>query len=227
MPRLHQESDSRVSAYLRAVLGKDKGTAEALVRKMIDDGASLPDVFDILGAAQVEVGNLWEKGVVTVSDEHYATEATIGCIAIAAERFKKFRRQAAGFAVLCPAEGEFHNVGLRMLSELLLEDGWNTDLLTSGSLISVFKELKALKKVDLFCISATMPSNVPRVVEAIRTIGREPSFASAKILVGGQAFGDAKAEQSLVARVVGAKPVDRIASNLREALEFSRSISSG
>jgi len=225
MSRARSALDKHRSDYLHAVLNKDKSSAEAVVLKMIGEGFYLGDVYQVLGHAEVEVGSLWEKGSITVSDEHYATGVTIGCVSMAADKFRTFRREPAGFAYLSPVDGEFHVVGLRMLSELLRSNGWDTELRLSGTLQSALKALVAGRKVDLFCLSATMPSNAPGVAEAVRAIRKTPAFKDAKILVGGAAFEDEKARGS-----VGAGPeqlglVDYLASNFSEALEFARSIS--
>jgi methanogenic corrinoid protein MtbC1 len=208
-----------VSNYLHAVLDRDREAAKALVREMMDGGSSLIEVYGVLGAAQVEVGNLWEKGVITVSDEHFATDVAIACIATAAEKSRKFRRGPGGYAVLYPAEGEFHGVGLRMLAELLRNEGWEAELHDSAPTASALRGIVARKPVDLFCLSATMPSNVARVAEAINMIRKEPAFKTAKVLVGGPAFEDARArgifEEGLA---------DRVAMTLPEALEFGRSV---
>ena len=92
--------DSRTSAYLQAVLSRDRASAEQVIRRMKEDGAPLTDIYGILGAAQVEVGFLWERGTIAVSDEHFATEVTTGCISMAAERLRKFRREPTGFSFL-------------------------------------------------------------------------------------------------------------------------------
>jgi methanogenic corrinoid protein MtbC1 len=215
--------DARASAYLHAVLNRDRASAQEVVLKMIEGGSSLVDVYRVLGSSQVEVGLLWEKGTITVSDEHFSTETTLGCISMAADRLRKFRRELMGFAFLSPAEGEFHEVGLRMLSELLRSEGWETELHVSGPLSSALKELAARRRVDLFCFSATMSSNVHSVVEAAQAIRREQAFESAKILVGGPAFEDEKARRTL-GGPAGTPLVDCLASSLPEALEFGRSV---
>ena len=218
MPAGHREMDERASTYLHAVLDKDKKSAEALVQSMIEAGSPLVEIYGVLGAAQVEVGALWERGVITVSDEHLATSVTLGCITMAADKLRKFRREPKGFAVLLPAEGEFHSVGLRILSELLRNDGWETEIRDSGSMVSTFNALAARRRVDLFCLSATMSSNAPRVADAIRLIRREPAFGSAKVVVGGAAFEDAAARKA-----VEAASADCVAASFPEALEFVRS----
>jgi len=220
VPTSNPRLDGRTSSYLHAVLSKDRRSAYALVQKLIDEGEPLSKIYEALGAAQVEVGLLWEKGVITVSDEHFATGVTLECVSMAAERLKKFRRETAGFVVLCPVEGEFHNVGLRMMSELLRQDGWETELRDSGPPLSVIKEVKDRKRVDLFCFSATMPASVPRVAEAIRAVRDEPAFRSAKILVGGPAI----ASERVRKEVGGPGQADCVALSLPQAVEFVGSV---
>jgi methanogenic corrinoid protein MtbC1 len=212
--------DSRASAYLQAVLGRDRASAERLVREMIEGNAPLAEIYAVLGAAQVEIGLLWERGTITVSDEHFATEVTLGCIPMAADRLRKFKRESTGFSFLSTVDGEFHAVGLIMLSELLRSEGWESELHFSGPLLPALKDLAGRRRVDLFCLSATMPSNALRVAEAARDIRRMQAFKTAKILVGGPALVDSKAREA-----VGTGLVDCLASNLSEALDFSRSLS--
>jgi len=221
MPVAHQALEKHRSDYLQAVLNKDKASAEKIVLAMIKENSSLAEVYWVLGAAQVEIGSLWERGSIAVSDEHFATGVTLDCISMAADRLRTFRREPAGFAYLSPAEGEFHVVGLKMLSELLRSEGWETAINTSGALQTVVRELKANKKVDLFCISATMPSNVPNVVQTVREIIRTPEFAAAKILVGGPAFEHAEAREAISSIKGGDNPVC-LASSFSQAVEFAR-----
>jgi len=225
MSRAHSALDKHKSDYLHAVLNKDKGSAEEVVREMIGEGLSLGEVYQVLGRVEVEVGSLWEKGSITVSDEHYATDVTIGCVSMAADRLRTFRRQPAGFAYLSSVDGEFHVVGLQMLSELLRTKGWDTELRLSGTLQSALKTLAAGRRVDLFCLSATMPANVPRVAEAARAVRETPAFKDAKILAGGAAFEDKEARESIGAGSEQNGLVDYLASNFSEALEFASSIS--
>jgi MerR family transcriptional regulator, light-induced transcriptional regulator len=224
MHSAHQVPEKYRSDYLHAVLNREKATAEEVVLAMIREGSSLADVYRVLGAAQVEVGSLWERGSITVSDEHFATGVTLDCVSMAADRLRTFRREPTGFAYLSPAEGEFHIVGLMMLSELLRSDGWETALNRSGTLQPALRELTANRKVKLFCLSATMPSNVPGVVKAVQAIRRTPAFGAAKILVGGPAFEHAEDREAIQVVSAGTSHVDCLASNFSEAVGFARLI---
>ena len=219
MRSAHQALEKHRSDYLHAVLNRDRVSAEEVVFAMIGEGSSLADVYRVLGATQVEVGSLWERGAITVSDEHFATGVTLDCVSLAADRLRTFRREPAGFAYLSAVEGEFHIVGLTMLSELLRSEGWETALNRSGTLQPALRELTANGKVDLFCFSATMSSNITRVVKAVQAIRRTPAYVAAKILVGGPAFEHPEAREAI--HLVS---FDCLASNFSEAMEFARQV---
>ena len=224
MPKFTVEQRALVTEYLRAVLNREGDSALALVTGMAEKGASLVEVFDVLGAAQVEVGALWERGVIAISDEHFATGVTLECISLVSERKRKFRRESVGAAVLAPVEGEFHTVGLKMLSELLRSEGWETSLSDAGSLSASPEGRMDDHHVDLVCLSATMQSSVDKVAEIARTLRRKPQFASARIVVGGPALTDPGARKAVID---AAGPlVDYLALSLSDALEYSRSITS-
>ncbi|HEX4920591.1 MAG TPA: B12-binding domain-containing protein, partial [Candidatus Bathyarchaeia archaeon] len=63
-----------VSRYLQALLDRDSVSARSIVMSAVESSQDLLNVFDILGNAQVEIGSLWEKNVISVADEHYATQ---------------------------------------------------------------------------------------------------------------------------------------------------------
>ena len=207
------------SVYLAAVLEKDQPAAETEVRKLVKDGSSLADIYAVLGAAQVEVGALWEKGVITVSDEHFATQTTVGCIKMAAELLKKFRRKTSGFAALLTVRGEFHDIGLRMMEELLKSEGYDAEIVPSERFPSELMETAKQRKVDVVCFAATMPSSVPRVIEAVRFVKSTPGLTLAKVVVGGPAFTADQAKLALIGPD-GKNPPDLIAQDLSEAVNF-------
>lgn len=223
MPRPSEDRARRTSEYVTAILEKDRGKAEVLVEDMITQGFAMSDIFEVLGEAEVEVGDLWEKGIMTVSEEHSATDTTLACISLAAERLRKPGRKSSGLACLCTAEGELHGIGVSMLSELLMDDGWQAEVGEPGTPMSqAVERLKAAgRRVDLFILSATMKSSLPRLKEATRMIRADSFFKSSRIMIGGPAFKDREAWEPFE-DPADAGLVDCVALSLPEALEFSR-----
>ncbi len=210
--------DTRASEYLQAVLEKNRKGAESIVLRMVASGTSPLDIFGVLGAAQVEVGRLWESGSITVSDEHFATQVTEECIAIGGDRLKKFRREPLGYAVLCTAEGEFHAVGVRMLAELLRIEGWEADVVVPISVLSL-RALGNKNRIDLICISSTIQSSAAGVLKTVERIRSEELLKGAKVLVGGPAL-MAKSVRTMF-EDQGARLIDSLASSLGEALTYA------
>jgi len=116
-------------------------------------------------------------------------------------------------------QGEFHILGLRMLEELLKNDGWDAEILPQGNLKATVAELSKRRRVDAICLAATMPSNVERVAETIRLIRATPGLGSMKVIVGGPAFDTKEARSELTDRD-GGSLADLVARNMSEAVEF-------
>jgi methanogenic corrinoid protein MtbC1 len=188
---------------------------------MISAGAPLVGIFEVMGAAQVEVGDLWEKGAITVSDEHFATQVTEDCVPLAGGRLRRFVRKPLGRAVLCTAEGEFHILGLKMMCELLKSEGWEAEILDSSSLNSPGNFLAG--DVDLLCVSATMPTTVPRLMDLLKKLRRDPAFKKAKFLVGGPAFETHQAEVAPIGASGEVSVVNYVAQRMKDAMDYCMS----
>ena len=214
-----------IDEYLRAALDRDQGRAKTVVVRMIAEGSDLATVFDVLAAAQHRVGDLWEKGVASVSDEHFVTDTTLSCVSFASERLAKFRRTARGLAILFTAEGEYHVVALKMLSELLRDQGWDVEFLgPNPSSKYVLERARARGRVDMICVSATMPSSLPNLVETLRKIRAEPFFANTKVVAGGPVFRSNRARGLLRGGADGVALADSVSEGQAPALKFTASL---
>jgi methanogenic corrinoid protein MtbC1 len=212
--------------YLQAVLEKQKDRSSSVVAKMLEEGFDMISAFSVLGDAQVEIGELWEKGVIGITDEQFSTATTLECITEVAARFRKFRRETRGVALLCMVEGEFHQVALRMLAELLRERGW--DAVVTGHdapVLDLVSRARADKgRIDLLCFSAVMPASIPPLVRALGTIRRDPHFSGTKIIVGGPLFDSKRSRMSLVDSTTGKSLADHVSTNLADAVKYLDSL---
>ncbi|MFT5476418.1 MAG: methanogenic corrinoid protein MtbC1 [Planctomycetota bacterium] len=174
-------------AYLATVLKGDAQGAIAAVALAIREGRlSVPDAFDqVLAPALREVGRLWHLGAVNVAQEHLASQAAgrlLEQILIDAPRLASNGRTV----VLAMAEGDAHDLGLRIVAAFFELDGWRTICLgantPSEDLSLSVREFDA----DLVVIGATLNTHreaVTRAIELLRASRRDQ-----RILVGGSAF---------------------------------------
>jgi len=212
--------------YLQAVLEKEKDRSSSVVARMLEDGFDMISVFRVLGDAQVEIGELWEKGLIGITDEQFSTATTLECITEVSAYFRKFRRETRGIALLCTVEGEFHEVALRMLAELLREQGW--DAVVTGhdaSILDLVSRARTEKgRIDLLCLSAVMPASILPLVRALGKIRGDPRFSGTKIIVGGPLFSSKRARMSLVDSTTGKSLADYVSTNLADAMKYLDSL---
>ncbi len=144
----------------------------------------------VVAPAMHELGSLWEKGAITIADEHLATALTHRVLS--ALRSPAFIDQAfeppsaKPRAMLAAVQGEQHALGLRMAADLLEDAGYQAIYLgadvPSGALLQAIESLSP----SLLGLSATMPEFALRLEEVISRVRSEHPNLS--LLVGGQAI---------------------------------------
>ena len=88
-------------AYAEALLPRDEVAAEIAIREAMEAGLNTAEIDDeIIAPALWLVGDLWERGEISVADEHLATEISIRVLALQreAERVARTRGESPGHA---------------------------------------------------------------------------------------------------------------------------------
>ncbi|HEY0156540.1 MAG TPA: cobalamin-dependent protein [Thermoanaerobaculia bacterium] len=176
------------SEYLNALLRGSRADAMAAVRSAIDAGTPLREIYGhVFEPAQQEIGRLWQLNRISVAQEHYCTAATqhimTGLYAQVFAGEKKGLRAVA----MCVG-GELHEIGLRIITDLLELEGWQTWYLGASVPPVAAVQLCAEQKANVLLVSATLPPHIAEVAEVIRHFRARAELAQAKIIVGGRAF---------------------------------------
>jgi methanogenic corrinoid protein MtbC1 len=222
-----------VSRYVRAVLDKDRQKAQSLILDLARSKDNMTQIFDVIAEAQMEIGKLWARNVISVADEHFATQVALDTIAIVANQFRSRRappsRERTGNTLLLSCvEGEYHYVGLKMFAEILANYGWNVQFLgPSVPLAEVLKSVRARgKPVDLVCLSITMSFNMSILTDTIKQLRREPLLSGAKIVVGGSLFKSRKLRESLTREYGKVRLADYVSTSLADGLQYASGLAS-
>lgn len=194
-------------AYLEALRAADAAGAYRVLAQARERGMRLLDLYEwVITPAMHEVGRLWERGAITVADEHLATELTQRALtALRADALGE-PDDATGRemprAMLAAVQGEQHSLGLRMAADLVEEAGYQTVYL--GADVPTEDLLTAVESLspDLLGLSVTMAELGPVLAETVRRVHQ--ARPGLDLLVGGQA---GAAEQTK-----GATPVKDLAS---------------
>jgi len=174
--------------YFDFVLSGDKDLATKLILDAARNKFSVKDIyFYVLERSLKEVGRLWEMNIMDISQEHYFSNVTQQ---IMSQLYPYINtKEKNGYSCISlSVNGDFHNIGIRMVTDLLEAEGWKTYYL--GSNIPTQNVIKAVKdrKANMLVISATMAFNLDSVSNLIKAVHSAKECKDIKIIVGGLAF---------------------------------------
>ncbi|HEU0077800.1 MAG TPA: cobalamin-dependent protein, partial [Longimicrobiaceae bacterium] len=138
-----------------------------------------------------EVGRLWQENRITVADEHLATAITQAAMARLYDRVFVGGRDGPGpLLVAACAEQERHELGLRMICDVLAMEGWDTVFLGASVPVEDLVSMVGERRPAVVALSAAIAPHLPRVRETIGAIRRAVPEDGPVIAVGGRAFAD-------------------------------------
>jgi methanogenic corrinoid protein MtbC1 len=177
--------------YLDALRAANGPAAYRVATRGLAEGMSVPELYQrVIAPAMHEIGALWEKGALTIADEHLATALTHRVLAalrapaqldVSAEP----PSGAAKRAMLAAVQGEQHALGLRMAADVLEDAGFQTIYLGADVPTEALLQAVTALSPDLLALSVTMPELKPRLQKVVAVVRREHPGLS--LIVGGQA----------------------------------------
>ena len=188
------ENDSRAAyqakvsalgrAYADALLSADETAAEIAIREAMEVGLDTAQIDDeIIAPALWHVGELWERGEISVADEHIATEISIRVLALQREAQRVARTRGEYRVVLAAPPGELHVVALRMVDDLLRNAGYDVAMLGSDVPTEALATLINRRPPNVVCITSTMSEPAGEVLAAIGALQRR--WPSVGFVIGG------------------------------------------
>jgi methanogenic corrinoid protein MtbC1 len=202
--------------FLAALIKGDRRAAEHLIDRALDRNKDLRSLYlEVLQPAMWEVGRLWQENQISVADEHLATAITQAAMGRAFERVYQWRDQRTPTLIAACADDERHQMGLRMLCDLLELEGWDTVYLGASVPVESLVSMVEKRKPNVVALSATIAPHLPRIRSAIEAIRASNASPMPLIMVGGRAIGG----DELLARRMGADFTAGDASNAVQLLQ--------
>jgi methanogenic corrinoid protein MtbC1 len=184
--------------YLAALLAGDTVGCRTIAQAWLDAAVPLPALYeDLIQRALYDVGLLWERGHISVADEHLASAISEGVMALAYPRLFALPRVNHSALITCAAN-EHHQIGAKMVADLFEMRGWRGFFLGANAPYRDVLDLIAAKRPDVACLSLTVYFNLDKFIELAESI--RAACPDLPILAGGQAL-----------RVGGRQRVERIA----------------
>jgi len=171
-----------------ALLSGDHRTCLDLASRKVTSGKDLEAFYlEIIQPAMYSIGNLWECGEISVAEEHLAS-AIVARVMASLYAWALRPESRYGKAVVTAAPNEYHEIGARMVADLLEQDGWSVEYL--GSDMEPRSLLERVEKTRPFflALSVAMPFNLKQAEGIIRAVREKAETENIRVMVGGQVF---------------------------------------
>lgn len=141
-------------------------------------------IVGILHPALQRVGELWERGEISVADEHRFTAFALGLI----DRLE-FPEPLIDrpLIVLATHPESLHDVGVRILQVVSWEHGIPCERILAGTDEETLLEIASTRHAALFGLSVSLVQTIPAAVELAESLASRLPDGS-KVVLGGQAF---------------------------------------
>ncbi len=177
----------RMMDFCEVLLAGDVRRALALTEEWVREQKDVSDFFQlVVTGAMIEIGHRWERGQISVAEEHLASSLVNR---VMASLYPKVVQTAPwrGRAVVTCVVNEYHELGSRMFADLLELDGWDVRYLGTNTPVADLVALVEAHPVRVLALSVAMPFNLTEAATAIKEL-RRLGAAAPKILLGGRAL---------------------------------------
>ena len=206
--------DAWRQAFFRSILAGHEDRANALVNDLLAHRIDLETIYiEVFGWAMHRVGDLYEQGITDEAHEHLASAITERMMGRVAQFYTPVVRRAYR-ALFGGVAGNWHTIGLRMLSDGLRTQGWDTLFLGANVPTDSFLAMAATMKPDLVVVSCALEEQLEALevlLQQLQTARQEGDGLHYRIAAGGYFLNNNP-------QVVSRLPIDFNASTLHDFL---------
>jgi methanogenic corrinoid protein MtbC1 len=172
--------------YLDSILIGDRVRSNQIVQAYLSQRMKIKDVYEgVIKPSLYKVGEMWEYNQISVATEHLASALTEAVMNDVYKIVVKKPKQKNKVVLTC-IENEFHQIGLKMVSDIFELNGWNSYFLGANTpTFSLFELIRTIKP-DFLAISISIYFHMHELERLLKLISIE--FPDLNVIVGGQAF---------------------------------------
>jgi methanogenic corrinoid protein MtbC1 len=172
--------------FLLALLGGDEAAVEGLVSRSRSLGADTALIVrDLVMPALCEVGRMWTRGEVSIAEEHLSTALVSRVLGRSSGSASVPAGGSRRIVFACLA-GEFHDLGIRFLSDVARECGWDAESLGANVPREALVRFVEQRPPAAVALSVSLAGHIPEAAQTIAEV--RAVVPGVTILVGGLAF---------------------------------------
>ncbi len=183
---INKDIDLDNSDFLNSLLTGNRSMSSKIIKEHLNNQVPVRDLYEkIIRKSLYKVGELWESNKISVATEHLASAIVEAILNELYYKIGASEKSSKTVIVTC-VQNEFHQIGIKMVSDIFELNGWNSYFLGANTPTSELIKFTNIIKPDILAISLTLNFNLPILLTMIKEIRNE--LADLPILVGGQAF---------------------------------------
>lgn len=178
------------SAFLQSLVdGGEEAAANVCVRAHLE-GKPLVEIIDrLVCPAMREIGDLWHRGEIGITQEHLATRTAISALyklrsALSVPEMKNC------LAICCAIEGDLHELPTLMAQMAIENEG--LEVVNFGAATPLYSLAEEVERhaPDLVCISATVINDLERLSRDYKDFRKKTAKLEIPTMLGGRVFED-------------------------------------
>ena len=208
------DAASLLAEFIGALEAGDANMAELIALDAVSNGMPVADLYvDVIGPAMAHVGHQWEKGRMSIADEHLATGIAYDVMRLVSRTATTHPRRSRERILLAAVGSEGHVTGLRMIADLAEGAGFDVQFLGAAVPVEAIADIVAKHEPEIVGLSVTMAASAGRLAGALEEVIAS-GHAPRGLLVGGRGVPDRLREDPRV----------RYAEDAREAIAVIESL---
>ncbi|PYZ98169.1 cobalamin-binding protein [Alteribacter lacisalsi] len=171
--------------FVEALLAGDQGESFHIVNRLRETQSRLSIYHNLVTPAMYDIGRLWEENKISVADEHLATG--VCDFVLSQTEFDLVQKPLSSKkpkAMFFSIADEWHQLGIKMVSILFKEHGWNVRYLNANLPQDHALNNAKVWKPDLIGMSISLAYRAPDLSGYIEAFEKLPSKPA--IMIGGR-----------------------------------------
>jgi MerR family transcriptional regulator, light-induced transcriptional regulator len=182
--------DMILNCYVDLLMQSDHRRAMEIIEGAVASGIPLAEVYvRILQPALAEIARRREANLATAVEQSYATTITHRLMARLHAGAPRQPRRGRSIVAAC-VDGDQHDTGILMMSDLLDLDGW--DAYCAGASVPTHDLLVTLERrqPNVLALSAMTLGGLLRVIDVFTAVRKSKALDGLRIMVGGRLFNE-------------------------------------
>jgi excisionase family DNA binding protein len=178
------------STFLRSLIeGGEESAANFLITEHLE-GKPLTEIIDSsICPAMREVGELWHREEISVTQEHLATRTAIAAI-YKLRNGLPIPEMKNKLAMCCAMEGDLHELPTILAQIAIENEGFEVINFGASTPLYCMADEVVQHSPDMVCISATVVNDLERLTRDYKDFKERIAKLGIPILLGGRAFQD-------------------------------------